>query len=183
VPPPPSAMAPRQADSPEARRPQRAWQAAAGAERAQELRTFAILDCVINPRPAPADVDRRTRHTRNMRCSCDSNQAGADSRTSIFPVRLCCVTEIKVECSSCRPSRMMQMQKLLAAIGFVWLVCVAVVAWRDVDTRPIHPQDLLFAPMTLMVGSKLADDPRQLQRVIRAWRYPSGRRAGASRAT
>jgi hypothetical protein len=47
---------------------------------------------------------------------------------------------------------MMQMQKLLAAIGFVWLVCVAVVAWRDVDTRPIHPQDLLFAPMTLMVG-------------------------------
>ena len=44
------------------------------------------------------------------------------------------------------------MQKLLAVIGLVWLVCVAIVAWRDIDTRGVHPQDLVLAPMTLMLG-------------------------------
>jgi hypothetical protein len=47
---------------------------------------------------------------------------------------------------------MTQMQKLLAAIGLVWLICVAIVAWRDIDSKPFHAQNLLFAPMTLMVG-------------------------------
>ena len=44
------------------------------------------------------------------------------------------------------------MEKLLATIGLIWLICVAIVAWRDVDSRALHVQDMLFAPITLMVG-------------------------------
>ena len=44
------------------------------------------------------------------------------------------------------------MQRTLAAIGLVWLICAAVVAWRDIDTRPVHAEDVVMAPMVLLLG-------------------------------
>ena len=44
------------------------------------------------------------------------------------------------------------MEKAVGAIGLIWLICAAVVAWSQADRGHVRTQDLVVAPFTLMRG-------------------------------